>query len=84
MRLIVDAYRFIYLGPMQQNFMKNLSKYLLFFALILSSLSAFSQEANRTIDDRINDFMEPITSALMSVIFFSVQIGDMSIPFVLV
>lgn len=84
MRLIVAAYRFIYLGPMQQNFMKNLSKYLLFFALILSSLSAFSQEANRTIDDRINDFMEPITSALMSVIFFSVQIGDMSIPFVLV
>ncbi len=45
----------------------------------------FAQEqVQRTLDDRINDFMEPITSAIMSVVFFTIPIGSMDIPFVLI
>jgi len=64
--------------------MKKLSKYFLLSLLSFFSFSVYAQSSARTIDDRINDFMEPITSVLMDVIFFSIPIGDMSIPFVLV
>ncbi|MDA0946373.1 MAG: hypothetical protein RLZZ314_91 [Bacteroidota bacterium] len=38
-----------------------------------------------TIDDRINQVMEPITQAIMKVIFFTVPVGgDMEVPFVLI
>lgn len=40
--------------------------------------------STKTIDEKINDFMQPITSALESIIFFSVNIGGLNIPFVLV
>ncbi|MDA0729380.1 MAG: alanine/glycine:cation symporter family protein [Bacteroidetes bacterium] len=38
-----------------------------------------------TIDDRINEVMEPITNAIMNVIFFTVPVGGgMEVPFVLI
>ena len=38
-----------------------------------------------TIDDRINAVMEPVTNAIMTVIFFTVPIGGgMEVPFVLI
>lgn len=64
--------------------MKKLVRFLLLSVLILTSLPSFSQNQVRTVDERINDFMEPITTVLMEVIFFSIPIGDMSIPFVLI
>lgn len=42
------------------------------------SIAGFGQEAapkERTVDDRINDFMEPLTTAVGKVIFFSIPIG---------
>lgn len=50
---------------------------------VTSFLPAF-QFGYKTIDEKINDFMEPITAALERIIFFSVNIGDLNIPFVLV
>ena len=42
-------------------------------------------QAQDTIDDRINAVMEPVTNAIMSVIFFTVPIGGgMNVPFVLI
>lgn len=57
-----------------------------FIALFLLNLSLFAQKLKpvRTVDDVINDFMEPITGALMKVIFFTVPIGSMDVPFVLI
>ena len=43
------------------------------------SIAGFGQEAapkERTIDDRINDFMEPLTTAVGKVIFFSIPIDS--------
>ena len=41
--------------------------------------------AQSSIDDRINGIMEPVTNAIMSVIFFTVPIGGgMEVPFVLI
>lgn len=55
-----------------------------FFVLFLSN-TLFAQSADqRTIDDIINEFMEPITGAILSVIFFTIPIGSMDIPFVLI
>ncbi len=55
---------------------------------LLLPLFVWAQEAQetaeRTIDDKINDFFTPITTAVESVIFFTVTIGDFTIPFVLI
>ncbi|MCG8326339.1 MAG: alanine:cation symporter family protein [Chitinophagales bacterium] len=64
-------------------------KYLpLLFLSILSPILSFAQEAGdsspATIDDIINNFFEPITKAVESVIFFTITIGDFTIPFVLI
>ncbi len=47
------------------------------------SLPIFSHAAT-SLDDRINSVMEPVTNAIMKVIFFSVSLGGMDIPFVLI
>ena len=55
------------------------------FALFITSTVIRAQDADqRTLDDRINDFMEPITGTIMDVIFFTIPMGSMSIPFVLI
>ena len=64
-------------------------KYLpLLFLGILSPILSFAQEtgdsSSATIDDIINNFFEPITKAVESVIFFTITIGDFTIPFVLI
>lgn len=50
----------------------------------MSNVLFAQEQVQRTLDDRINDFMEPITSAIMSVVFFTIPIGSMDIPFVLI
>lgn len=47
------------------------------------SLPIMSHAAT-SLDDRINSVMEPVTNAIMKVIFFSVSLGGMDIPFVLI
>jgi len=49
------------------------------FALISPAVAQAS-----AIDDSINSVMEPVTNAIMKVIFFTVSFGDLSIPFVLI
>ena len=72
-------------GQLQTIMRSFLTKSILLIAALLSSTSLLAQEkAERTIDDAINDFMEPITGAMMEVIFFTIPIGSMDIPFVLV
>lgn len=58
------------------------------FAALASPLLMLAQEAepatSANIDQRIQAFMEPITTAVESVVFFTVTIGDFTIPFVLI
>ena len=49
------------------------------FALISPAVAQVS-----AIDDSINSVMEPVTNAIMKVIFFTVSFGDLSVPFVLI
>ncbi len=58
-------------------------------AFVLSAMSALTLNAQDvaapTMDERINSFMEPITAAIMKVIFFTVTIpGGPEVPFVLI
>ena len=62
--------------------MKRIKPLLSLLAFTFISITSYAQ--GKTIDDHINDFMEPITSVLMSVIFFTIPIGDMQVPFVLI
>jgi len=52
--------------------------------LLMSNVLFAQDQVQRTLDDRINEFMEPITSAIMSVVFFTIPLGSMDIPFVLI
>ena len=52
--------------------------------LTLSSLPLLAS-AQQSIDDKINAVMEPVTNAIMKVIFFTVPVGGgMQVPFVLI
>ena len=57
-------------------------------ATLVLPLITFAQEAGEqaveTVDDKINAFFEPITSAVTAIIFKTITIGDFTIPFVLV
>lgn len=52
-------------------------------ALALPFLT-FAQAATSTIDEKINSVFAPITAAVERVVFVSVPIGSMSVPFVLI
>ena len=55
------------------------------FTLLLLSCLPMLAHAQDSIDDRINAVMEPITNAIMSVIFFTVPIGGgHEVPFVFI
>jgi len=60
----------------------------LFLALILPILALAQEGGEKTIDDRINEFMEPITDIIVRIVFasFSFNVGgeEVGIPFVLV
>jgi len=67
--------------------MLNLPKALFgFLSFFIISVATYAQDGQpvRTVDEAINDFMEPITGALMKVIFFTIPIGSMEVPFVLI
>ena len=54
-------------------------------AFLLLSLVPWLAHAQGSVDDRINAVMEPVTNAIMSVIFFTVPIGGgREVPFVLI
>ncbi|MAB74156.1 MAG: alanine glycine permease, partial [Flavobacteriales bacterium] len=54
-------------------------------AFLLLSLVPWLAHAQDSVDDRINAVMEPVTDAIMSVIFFTVPIGGgREVPFVLI
>ncbi|NET32830.1 MAG: alanine:cation symporter family protein [Cyanothece sp. SIO1E1] len=62
-----------------------MKKVLLFLVTaLMTPLWSFAQEAAKTTDDRINEVFQPITDAVSRIIFFTVSIGDFTIPFVLV
>ena len=55
------------------------------FTFFLLSCLPILAHAQDSVDDRINAVMEPITNAIMSVIFFTVPIGSgREVPFVLI
>jgi AGCS family alanine or glycine:cation symporter len=65
---------------LKPRFMQRLlSLFLGFLALNIPSMASAA-----SIDDRINEVMEPITNAIMQVIFFTVPLGEMDVPFVLI
>lgn len=53
---------------------------LVLFGLFLPLLT----QAQETIDDKINAWFEPITNFISSIVFFTVTIGEFTIPFVLI
>ncbi len=58
-----------------------------YFVLLLSIITPFlaaAQMTEQTIDQKINEFMRPITEVLESIIFFTINISGLSIPFVLI
>lgn len=62
-----------------------MKKILLFLVTaMMMPLWSFAQEAARTTDDRINEIFQPITDAVSRIIFFTVSLGDFTIPFVLI
>jgi len=52
------------------------------------SIASFAQDAaeagKRTIDDKINDAMEPITAVIKAIIFFEIPFFGKQVPFVLI
>lgn len=58
---------------------------LISLCLVLFSLASPLFASASSIDDRINSVMEPVTNAIMKVIFFTVSFGDgLQVPFVLI
>lgn len=53
------------------------------FAAIFAVLSPLLASAS-SLDDTINGVMEPVTNAVMKVIFFTVSFGEVTVPFVLI
>lgn len=62
-----------------------MKKVLLFLVTaFMTPLWSFAQEAAKTTDEKINEVFQPITDAVSKIIFFTVSIGDFTIPFVLI
>jgi len=59
-------------------------KRLIAASAMLTALFLFPFNAAASVDDAINSVMGPITDVITSVIFWSVQIGGFSVPFVLI
>lgn len=73
---------------MKYSSMPRIQSVMALVLAFVSSVQAFGQDApaqEMTLDDRINAVMEPVTAAIMKVIFFTVQIpGGPEVPFVLI
>ena len=79
---MLNLYSHIF-GSKQNKKMKRFQLLLAFIGLQFIPLPILAQEPG-AIDRAINDFMEPITTFLMKIIFFTVPIGSMDVPFVLI
>ena len=60
----------------------NLHKFLTVLLSFCLSIPLFAQD--KTLDDQMNDIMQPITEFLGNLIFYPVTLGGYSIPFVLI
>ncbi len=57
----------------------------LFILTLLSPLILLAQEAEQSLDEKINEWMEPATAAISSVVFYTIHFTDeIAIPFVLI
>ncbi|GAB4377732.1 MAG: alanine/glycine:cation symporter family protein [Salibacteraceae bacterium] len=63
-----------------------MKKLTLLLASFFTATALFAGQSGSTqsIDDTINSFMAPITGAIMKVVFFTVPIAGMDVPFVLI
>lgn len=65
---------------------KKVLQSLAFVFAVISSKTALAQDSTwvESVNDSVNTAMGPITDVVVSVIFYSIAIGDFNIPFVLV
>lgn len=63
-----------------------LSRCLMLLALpvLLWPAQSWANDGGRSLDDFINGFMEPIVGVVVKIVFFSVPVGDTSLPLVVV
>jgi len=62
-----------------------MKKLLLSLLSLVAPVALFAQEVAKSLDERINEMMEPATAAISSVIFYSIQFTDeVAVPFVLI
>ncbi|HHZ65030.1 MAG TPA: alanine:cation symporter family protein [Flavobacteriales bacterium] len=62
-----------------------MKKPILFILTLLSPLMLLAQETEQSLDEKINEWMEPATAAISSVIFYTINFTDeIAIPFVLI
>lgn len=60
-------------------------RFLLLLASVLSPLLGFAQEAvEKGLDERINEAVEPIAKGVADIVFYSIPIGVVSLPIVLI
>ncbi|PCH95320.1 MAG: alanine glycine permease, partial [Bacteroidetes bacterium] len=62
-----------------------MKRFTLFMFSLLTPLLLLAQEAEKSLDEKINEWMEPATAAISSVIFYTINFTDeIAIPFVLI
>jgi AGCS family alanine or glycine:cation symporter len=61
-----------------------MKKYLLSILTLILPLATFAQEAEKGLDEKINDAFMPVASAWEGLVLFTVPIGGYDIPFVLI
>lgn len=62
-----------------------MKKILTIFSTLLFPMLTFAQEEALGFDDKVNNFVRPVTTAISNVVFFAIPVGDeLSIPIVLI
>lgn len=67
---------------LQQLLHMRLALFTLIFAILTAPTVAFAQGPVQTIDQKINELVAPWSSAFASLIFFTVNIGDVAFPLI--
>jgi AGCS family alanine or glycine:cation symporter len=61
-----------------------MKKYLLSMLTLILPLATFAQEAEKGLDEKINDWFMPIADAWEGLVLFTVPIAGFNIPFVVI
>ena len=61
-----------------------MKKIILYLSAFLFPIVTMAESVFTGIDEKINSFFEPITTAIEAVVFFTVNLGGDDIPFVLI